>query len=306
MLKPSFEHLSHAGRMVLLLFVILICLLISSLSGLLAGMIFWGTDIIALLTTADVNNLNYIAAAKFTQIISHLGIFAISALLFASVNSANTWIYLGLDQKPKIQATIVTIVLIFVVSPWIGYVYDINQAMQLPDFLAGVQQWMKNSEETATRLTEGFLNNPSVGGFIINILMIGIVPAIGEELLFRGVIQKLFGQWTGNIHIAIIISALLFSAMHLQFFGFFPRFALGLLFGYLFYWTGSLWLPILAHFINNTMAVVVAYFYEQGLTATNAEDFGKTDNLFFVVLSVVITAALCFFLYRQRSITDPG
>jgi membrane protease YdiL (CAAX protease family) len=305
MLRPSFDYLSHPGKMMLLLFLILAGILFSSLIGFLVAVLVWGSEAMNLITQADLANPLYLPVAKFTQIISHLGTFAISSFLFALLVSKDASLYLGLKSRPKMLSLLITLVLTFVVSPWVGYVYDLNQAMQLPSFMAGVQAWMKNSEDLAMQLTEAFLGKPTVAGFAVNLIMIGLIPAIGEEFLFRGVIQRLLKDWIGNAHVAIFISALLFSAMHMQFYGFFPRFALGLLFGYLFYWSGSLWLPMLAHFLNNGMAVLVSYLFEQGLTTVTAEDFGKTESMYWVWLSVLGTVFLSVFLYKiERSKTE--
>jgi membrane protease YdiL (CAAX protease family) len=94
---------------------------------------------------------------------------------------------------------------------------------------------------------------------LLNVLMLAIIPALGEELVFRASLQKILGRWTGNYHLAIWLSAIIFSGIHFQFYGFFPRMFLGALFGYLLVWSGSIWLPILAHFLNNAMATVGAY-----------------------------------------------
>lgn len=305
MLRPSFDYLSHPGKLMLLLFLILGGILFSSLFGFLVAIMVWGSDALNLITQADIANPSYLPVAKFTQIISHLGTFTISALLFALVVSKNSFSYLGLNKNAKYQTVVITILLTFVVSPWVGYIYDLNQTLQLPDFLAGVQRWMKNSEDLAMKLTDAFLSKPSAAGFSVNMLMIALIPAIGEELLFRGVLQRLFKEWFGNVHVAVFVTALLFSAMHLQFYGFFPRFALGLLFGYIYVWTGNLWLPIIAHLINNGMAVLVSYLYELQLSSVTAEEFGKTESMVWVWLSVVGTIGLCYLMYKIEKKKNP-
>jgi len=131
--------------------------------------------------------------------------------------------------------------------------------------------------------------------------MIAILPAIGEELLFRGVLQRIFANWTKNIHLGVWIAAILFSAMHMQFYGFLPRMMLGVLFGYLFVWSGSLLLPILCHFINNGSAVIYAYvagvdqFLEQEDSLGTAE--GETV---FTVTSALAIAGLLYFIYKKE------
>jgi hypothetical protein len=127
------------------------------------------------------------------------------------------------------------------------------------------------------------------------------LPAIGEELLFRGVLQKLIQKMTGSSHWAIWITATLFSALHLQFFGFLPRLLLGALFGYLLEWTGTLWLPILAHFINNASGVIVFFITGEGLESDKPDTpiFNNSVFLGALVCGVVVWLLLRY-LYSKK------
>jgi membrane protease YdiL (CAAX protease family) len=120
-------------------------------------------------------------------------------------------------------------------------------------------------------------------------LMLAIIPALGEELIFRACFQKVLGRWTGNYHLAIWLSAIIFSSIHFQFYGFFPRMFLGALFGYLLVWSGSIWLPILAHFLNNGMAVVGAYVLQQ--EGKNLDQVFESDPVSWPIL---ISSTLAF------------
>src|SRR5690606_2422366 len=119
--------------------------------------------------------------------------------------------------------------------------------------------WMKVQELQMEKITEKILQVTSFSGLLLNLLVIAIIPAIGEELLFRGCLQPVFHRWTKNIHIAIWITAIIFSAIHVQFYGFIPRMLMGAVFGYMLYWGRSIWLPIIAHFINNATAVIYTF-----------------------------------------------
>ena len=159
---------------------------------------------------------------------------------------------------------------------------------------------MKATEKEAAKLTEAFMQMPTVGSFLFNMLMIAVLPAIGEEFMFRGLIQRLLKEWLGNIHVAILIAALLFSAMHMQFYGFLPRLMLGIVFGYLFYWTGSLWIPIFAHFIQNGLVVTVTYLGQQGIIGGDYENFGSTGNIPVILVSLIISAFILYILRKRR------
>jgi membrane protease YdiL (CAAX protease family) len=136
--------------------------------------------------------------------------------------------------------------------------------------------------------------------------MIAFLPAIGEELLFRGVILRIFTNWTKNHHWGVWISAILFSALHMQFYGFIPRMLLGVLFGYLLVWSGSMWLPIIAHFINNGVAVVVMFLIDKDLLNPELEEIGSTtDSYYLAAISLVLVLVFMFMIKRQNNNVNP-
>ena len=214
------------------------------------------------------------------------------------------WDYLKLNVTPHLLTVVLASMTIIMILPFISWLVEINELLQLPEFMAGIEQWMKNSEEQAMKLTEAFLNDTTIEGLIINLFMIAFLAAVGEELLFRGVMLRLFKEWTGNSHLAVWISAILFSALHLQFFGFLPRMILGVVLGYLFIWSKSLWVPIIAHFVNNAAAVIVAYLYYKGDIKTDIESFGRTDNNILIIGSVIITLVLLISIYHYEKANE--
>jgi membrane protease YdiL (CAAX protease family) len=191
--------------------------------------------------------------------------------------------------------------MMFFAAPFINFVGELNSNMTLPDWLSGVEKWMRNSEEKAAKLTEAFLNVDTRWGLMFNLFMIAFLPAIGEELLFRGVIQRIFTNMTNNHHWGIWISAILFSALHMQFYGFVPRMLLGVLFGYLLVWSGSIWLPILAHFLNNSIAVVAMYMIDNNMLNPEIEEVGSTsDSYYMAALSLGLLFVFMIMLKRQN------
>jgi membrane protease YdiL (CAAX protease family) len=197
--------------------------------------------------------------------------------------------------------------MIVMILPFVSWLMEINESLKLPEFLSGMEQWMRESEEQALKLTEAFLSDTSIKGLVVNMLMIGILASIGEELLFRGIILRIFKEWTKNAHLAVWISAILFSALHMQFYGFLPRMILGVVLGYLFVWSGSLWVPIITHFINNGSAVFIAYLYNKGKIQTDVESFGTTDNVGLIVGSIVVTVFFLVIIYRyEKNLRSAG
>ncbi|MEM9417101.1 MAG: CPBP family intramembrane glutamic endopeptidase [Bacteroidota bacterium] len=167
-----------------------------------------------------------------------------------------------------------------------------NIAVKLPPWLRTFEAWVQEQEATQKRLTNLLTTFHSLTDLGVGILVIGMIPAVGEELLFRGIIQKLCHQITHNIHGAIAVSALAFSAIHLQFYDFVPRFLLGALFGYIYWWTKDLLFPIAAHFFNNVLTLLLLFLYQRGIIQqdiTTPAVPSKPVLLLFIVLVVVLS-----------------
>jgi membrane protease YdiL (CAAX protease family) len=183
--------------------------------------------------------------------------------------------------------------------PLMEWLIVVNQKMILPSFLKGVEEWMKRSEAEATKETAILLQLKTLGQMLFALLIVGLCTAIAEEFLFRGCIQTIFTRLTKNVHAGIWITAILFSAMHMQFYGFLPRMALGVFFGYFAAWSGSIWPAVCGHFINNGMAVVATYLYQQKKIAVNP-DANHVFNYQLYAASVVITVFLLL-IYRNAA-----
>jgi uncharacterized protein len=248
---------------------------------------------------SDFGNPASIGLLKYFQILQSFGLFIIPPLLAGFFFERNPSRYLALDTSPRQAAYWLVFIALVVMTPLVNGMIEWNESLRLPASMAGIEDWMKRTEEEAGKLTDAFLQVETTGGFLLNILMIAVLPAFGEEFLFRGVIQRMLGDWTRNMHVAILISAFAFSAMHLQFYGFLPRFFLGLVFGYLFFWTGSLWIPIFAHFLNNATAMVFEALVSSGRATEEAGSFGS-DNPFLIAVSAALTGGVMFAIYRMQ------
>jgi uncharacterized protein len=174
-----------------------------------------------------------------------------------------------LFRAPLYTQTIFIVLLLVVVFMGVNSVFiEWNQNIKIP----GINEWAEPMEEKLAKLLTFVTKFDSIGYLILAFIVIAIIPAFGEEIVFRGIIQNEFYRSTRNIHLSIWISAILFSAIHLQFFGFVPRMLLGALFGYLYFWSGNLWLSVLAHFVNNGVTVLALYLYQQKKINIDLED----------------------------------
>jgi uncharacterized protein len=172
-----------------------------------------------------------------------------------------------------------------------------NSNVHLPESAKAIEEWAREYESNAEVLTKFLTTFDSGLQLIIALIVIAVLPAIGEEIVFRGLIQNEFFRATKNVHLSIWIAAFLFSAIHFQFFGFVPRLLLGALFGYLYYWSGNLWMAILAHFVNNGLSVMAMYFYQKG-TFTFDLETPEAAPLNVVLISTVLTGGLLYYFYK--------
>ncbi|MFN5705530.1 MAG: lysostaphin resistance A-like protein [bacterium] len=223
-------------------------------------------------------------ALKFFQLFQVFFSFIVPAHLFARFHSnKQSAEYLKLNSTPTIHFVLAAL-LIFLISPLISFLNEINQNIHLPSSMANIENTFKALEEKSKVATELFLQVNSTADFIVNFFIVAILAAVSEELIFRGVLQRLMGTVVRNIHLNIFICASIFSAFHLQFYGFLPRLALGLLLGYSFHFSKSLWVPILIHFLNNGTAVVFDLLYKRNLTSLN-----PNENEYFGYVGLMIS-----------------
>jgi len=255
---------------------------------------------------SDLQNPSVIAAMKLLQMLTTgIGMFIVPSLIASLLFHERPLYYLRLTEKVNFNVLSYTILIMFAVVPLINVLMVFNQQLHLPEFLSSIEEWMKSSEANAARITEVFLIMNSPDELLYNLLIIAVLPAIGEEFLFRGVLQRLFHEMTNNIHVTILITAALFSAIHMQFYGFLPRMVLGVLFGYLMVWTGSIWVPVLAHFVNNGAAVLFAYFAGKNQLPFNQDTVGTEEGHWhYTIISIALVAVIGYMIKKSSPKTS--
>jgi uncharacterized protein len=236
------------------------------------------------------------------QVIAFSGSFLITPLLYMRWMEKRPPSVLNPNRHVAAAPLLAVALLVVFFVPFNDLIIQWNNALSLPEPLRWIELWMKNMEEKLQEMTQVLTNFSSPGRLLIGFLVIAVLPAIGEELTFRGLLQNKLQRLTGNAHVAIWMAAVIFSSIHFQFYGFFPRMLLGALFGYLYVWSGSLWLPILAHFVNNAFTLLMVYLYQQKVS-----DFDVEKSPFaswpLVLLSLALTAGLLYYIrqyYKNR------
>lgn len=283
MLKETFRNSGIFGKL-LLLFVTYFFL---SLLGLALIRVLFGNS-------AEISIL------KINQLI--LSVFM---LLLPPVICGYFWYEKPLEAYslhllPSARQVILAILLIFSISPLINLLAYINEQMVLPAFLSELENQFREMEDSAAVLTRQMLNVNSTGGLLFNLLVIAMMPAFGEELFCRGALQNIFSE-NRNKYVAVWIVAIIFSLIHFQMYGFLPRMVLGAILGYLLVWSGSLWLPIIVHFVNNATIVLVSYFGAGNTAVETWENLGKAETWGFGMASAVVSVVILWMIYRIQN-----
>lgn len=216
------------------------------------------------------------------------------AFLFRGKGSA--WSWLQLNRLPGGGVTLAALGAWIASIPAMQALVSWNESLSLSAFPT-LEAWMRAAETQAAEAIRILMGSPGVGSLIVNLLLVAVLAGLSEELLFRGTLQQVLTRTPGRYQIAVWASAFIFSAIHFQFFGFFPRLLLGVFFGYALVWGGSLWLPIMLHILNNGVIV----FLEWQSPGSSDQPIAAIDNPWLIALSVIATALCLLLMFRHRS-----
>ncbi|TAE87626.1 MAG: CPBP family intramembrane metalloprotease [Bacteroidetes bacterium] len=224
----------------------------------------------------DFNNPALIPALKYIQVMVSVAAFILPAWYFCKAIHQTPAHYLNIKRPPTLKTAAIGVLLIFAVMPFISWLIYINGKISFPAEYRELEAGLQAAEALAAQITRVFLQADEINTLLVNVLVIALIPAISEEFLFRGVLQGFFYQVNKNKHISVWVIAIVFSAFHGQFYGFIPRVVLGAVLGYAYLFTGSLWVSIIIHFVNNAFAVICSY----GPLAKQLPSFMANDYVF--------------------------
>lgn len=284
-LHPGLQFLIFTG-------LFLVVLAIGNFVGSGIVIALYGLKTLMALAALNTNTPNFVNSLWILQIAGTTIPILATPVFFAFVIAGDPQDYLKPSFRFAWPLILLVLAIMFISSPLIELLSNINQKMVLPPFL----KWMRESEDNAQKLTEALLQMKTVWDVIVNVLLIGLLTAVVEEFMFRGCLQTIMLRWTKNTHAAIWITAILFSAFHMEFFGFLPRLLLGLFFGYFVAWSGSIWPGVWAHFINNGTAVIATYLYRKKIITINPED-QHIFNYQACIISLLIVLFLSYIYY---------
>lgn len=280
-------NIPFASRVALFFCILLLALLIGG--------------VVTLLVMRAIDNET--AAMRIMAVIQDVLIFILPSIATAMIITRLPASFLCLDKSVSIKSILLVLAIMFVSMPAMNYIISWNESVTLPESMSNIEQWMRDAEQNARESINVLLGGATMMDLVLSILIVGVLTGFSEEILFRGMIQRLIQTATSriNVHVAIWVTAFIFSAIHLQFFGFFPRLLLGAFFGYLMWWSGSLWLPIIAHAFNNSMVAIFTWLYQRGDTEMDLNKVGAEsfDSNYVVILVSLIITALMIILLRK-------
>ena len=280
---PLIKNTSQGGK--LLIFILLL------IFG-LAFSIVLGT-IVTIINGSDLQDLKNL---QITQIISGVVGFLMPAVVYAMLVQEKPWIYLGFNKLPT--WSLLGIVAMFTIIPFLSLVTDWNDSISFPESMSAIEEQMRSLQARSEEVIKLFIGQ---GSLFSSLMIVALLAAVSEELLFRSVIQKGLIKLFKNAHVAIIVTAFVFSAFHGDFFGFFPRLILGIMLGYMFWMSGSIFPSMLMHFVNNATIVILYYLNTRGFIDIDPENFGSTDNILVIILSLITTVTIFITCWRLKT-----
>lgn len=275
----------------------------SNLLLLLGTAVFFAVMAIAVWKVFFGANPTEINSVRWFQFAQAVGIFIVPPFVLAYLWSDKPVGYLCLDKRPGLGSVFFVVLFMLLVIPFVNMLGEWNQQLRLPSAFAVIEAQMKASEAEIALLTKKLLDVHSLEGLFGNVFLIAFIPAFGEELFFRGALQRILENKKHAI-IAIWLAAFIFSAIHLQFYGFMPRLLMGVFFGYLLVWGGNLWLPVLAHFTNNAVAIVFYYLKHNGFQVFDIDTLGTGNTLWIGYASGLLTLMMIFLFRAKFRTTD--
>ena len=295
---PFFEGQNRFVQILLFLALIVGGLIVASVLGVIVATIFFGFGI-------PSNELDQAAYYRIVQSFGSVGTFMLPPLFFSYLSERNWFSYSKINKAPGYRLSNIVIVMSLVLIPIVWILAEWNEGWKLPGALAGLDEWMRRMDEQNNELVKLMTRDSRIGILLINLFVMAVLPAVGEELMFRGTIQPFLQKWTKNPHWAIWITAIIFSAIHFQISGFIPRMLIGAYLGYLCYWSGSLWLPILAHFMHNSMSILTDFIMlRRGFDVENVNFTDIHGWEYIIGVAIILAIGGIYLLWRNRRIPE--
>jgi uncharacterized protein len=257
---------------------------------------------------ADINQLQKLPEGRLILFLMQAGVsifsFLLSAVVFLKFFEGKSLASLQTNPRIKPLSLVLATLITLSIMPFTSLLIEWNAQLKFPAFLAEFEKWASQKEDVLKGLTLYLTNFQSIGEFLLGLVVVAVIPAVGEELLFRGLIQRKLAEFL-NIHVAIWLAGIIFSAIHMQFYGFVPRLLLGVMFGYFYFWSGNLWVAILGHFVNNAFTLWMIYLANLNKIQVNIESQAAMPMVL-VIASIIITSGLVYIFPKNAPLRGEG
>ncbi len=293
------EHLSPFVQLLVLFAMCIVGMFLLAFLNFLVVDLIYGVNIMddpGLLNNPETADLSGIL--RWTMGFQHLGFFILPALLFPIITGQHMRSFLVLDGKLRPMSVVWAILAMVAYFPLSNFIVEWNAGLQLPASWENITASIKAMEDSAAWKME-MMQKGGMDTLLFNVLVIALLPAIGEELIFRGIVQKLVARVFKNIHAGIWISAFFFSLMHFQFYGFVPRVLYGVLFGYLLIWSGTILIPIIVHFFNNAFALTLNYMAQREQMPEWFSSVGSHGEVVLLSVTVLCLTGILYAMARS-------
>lgn len=292
-------------KLILTILTIIVAGVVFQLIGALTATAVFDISLVEILNFQGSISADHIAALKWLQIIGALGAFVFASFLLSYIYTGSWTGYFHFGKRLDWIAVAIIIMVMLAALPFVNWLTEVNTNIEIP--FEKLEAYFRTMHEQTESLMMTLVRADNFWGLLLNLFMIALIPAIGEELVFRGLIQDHFQAWFRNGHLAIFLTAVIFSLVHFQIYSFLPRFFLGIILGYMMYYGRSIWFPMIGHFVNNSMGVLYYYFQQDIESSGTLDDIG-TSELYpvFAILSILFTGALMYmWVKRLKSNQSP-
>jgi membrane protease YdiL (CAAX protease family) len=291
MMKSAVSQMSPGKQLLLFIVIFMGIFTAFNILGIIAVGLIYGFDLIMDIANLNFSNPQSIPALYILQIVTTTIPIFLAPIIFAYWVVKDPQDYVKPSFRFPWMLFVIAFFVMLVSSPLIEVLSNLNQQMALPKWLHGLEKWMNDSEQSARRVTMAILQMNTLWDCVKNLILIGFLTAVAEEFMFRGGLQTIMARLTKNIHAAIWITAALFSAFHMEFYGFLPRLLLGALFGYFVAYSGSVWPAVWGHFLNNGTAVIATYLYQKKHIKLNPDAtdvFSWWQYIFSLIIIIIL------------------
>lgn len=306
--KPIIQGIKPLPMFLFTSFSVIIIGFIFQFVAMLVGAVLFRIPLMELLDLGAMDSPSIINAVKFIQILGGIGTFIFSSVVLSFLYTGDWLGYFNVRPFPAAAPIVIIFVIVIAGLPFVNYLTEINTQMTIP--IEKLEEFLRNLEEQTQSMMMKLIEVDNLGGLLVNMLMIAVIPAIGEELLFRGLIQRHFTESFKNVHVAIIVTAVIFSLVHMQIYSFLPRFFLGIVLGYLLFIGKSIWYPVIAHFLNNALGVIFYYLANKARVGDSLEEIGTSESMpimaFFSMIAVAGFMVILVWMLRTPQSVQPG